>query len=226
MQHVEECSAPLITTILTSLVKANKTQSPLFNVCANRAARIAATFDASSISKSLEAFFQANHCSEEFFGTMAERACRIASEFRTDEIRMTLRALSHFDLFDAELFPLLAARFISLLKHGASVVPEEVVGVLSSFAAVHERHDELVHCCSTLIKPFLEVLPKHLFTELLWAFAELNVRNETTRSMVALSTQDREKRIEAVADTDTTSATERNNVLQKRLECIKQVFGV
>lgn len=187
-KSIEECSAPLMTSILVSLVRAKRTTSPLFAACATRALKIAHTYDATSIAKSLDAFLTAKHCSEDFFGALAERACKICADFRVDEIKMTLRALSAFDLFDAELFPLLASRFIALSKVNRSVAPEDAASVLGSFALVHERHEELVHTISILMKPYVDVLDKETFTLLLWGFATLNVRNDTTRAMVAAAT--------------------------------------
>lgn len=218
-EQIAQCSAPLMTSILNSLVKANRTKSPLFSQCAVRAVTIASTYDASSIAKSLDAFYQAGHLSEEFFGSMAERACKVAADFRPDEIHLTLRTLSHFELFDAELFPVLASRLVSIAKVNRSIPPEDVVGIVSSFAAVRERHDELIHTCSLLMKPYLEAMRPELFTELLWAFGELNLRSETTRSMVTLV---RNKQVRLA--TPSGDAT-KDEVLQKRLTVIK-VYGL
>jgi hypothetical protein len=219
-EQIVQCSAPLMTSILNSLVKAKRTKSVLFSQCAVRAVSIASTYDASSIAKSLDAFYQAENCSEEFFGAMAERACKVAADFRADEIHLTLRALSHFELFDAELFPLLASRLVSIAKVNKSIPPEDVIGIVSSFAAVRERHDELIHTCSLLMRPYLEAIRPELFTELLWAFGELNLRSETTRSMVTLV---RSKQVSLAAPTGNTAKDE---VLQKRLAVVKQVYGL
>lgn len=219
-EQINQCSAPLMTSILNSLVKAKRTTSPLFTQCAGRAVTIANTYDASSIAKSLDAFYQAKNCSEEFFGAMAERACKVAGDFRPDEIQLTLRSLSHFELFDAELYPLLASRFVSFAKVNRSISPDDVVGIVASFATVRERHDELMHTCSLLMKPYLEAIRPELFTELLWAFGELNLRSETTRAMVTLARASKGRLATPSGD------EVKDAVLQKQLLTIKQVYGL
>lgn len=211
-KQIQECSAPLMATILCTLAKSKRTQSPLFNACATRAVQIAHTYDAGSIAKSLDAFYQVKQCPEEFFGSMAERACKVATDFRTDEVRLVLRALSAFDLFDAELYPLLASRLISVAKMTRSLPPQDAIGALSSFAVVHERHDELIYTVSVVMKGGLEALDKAQFTELLWAFAELNVRNDTTRTMVSMASGRLLPRGQ-------------DELTDKRLAVVKQVFG-
>lgn len=221
---MEECSAPLMATIVGALAKAKRKQSPLFGAVASRASRISSTYDPSSIARTLDAFYQVQHCSEEFFGLLAERACKISAEFRPDEIHLTLRALSAFELFDAELFPLLASRLMSCIRGGnGNTPPDVIIGALAAFAAVHERHEGLIHAVSLTMKPFITALNAELFTTLLWAFAELNARNDTTRAMVSLA-QTRQDCLLTTAGPVPPGWT--SDVLAKRIDTIRKVYSV
>lgn len=181
----DELTAPLVTTVLLTLVTAKRSSSPLFTTCTQCASKLSHTFDASSISKCCDALLRANQPSEDLFGAMAERASKIVSDFRADEIRITLHALSKFDLFDAELFPLLASRLVHIVKSGKGFEASDLVSVLMSFAVVHERNEELIHVCSGAIRNYVDALPPAVFTDLMWAMGELNVRNELTRALTA-----------------------------------------
>mmetsp|Transcript_81928 Transcript_81928/g.95696 ORF Transcript_81928/g.95696 Transcript_81928/m.95696 type:complete len:495 (+) Transcript_81928:34-1518(+) len=220
---IEECGAPLMATIVGALAKAKRSESPLFAAVASRATRIVNSYDPSSIARTLDAFYQVRHCSEEFFGLLAERAVNVSADFRPDEIHLTLRALSAFELYDAELFPLLASKLMSAMRAGGSNVPPDVViGVLAAFATVHERHEGLIHAVSLSMKPFLSALSAELFTTLLWAFAELNARNDTTRAMVS-EVQTHSGRL---LTTDNLPSSWTPEVLAARLDTVKKVYGI
>ncbi|KEG14216.1 hypothetical protein DQ04_00571110 [Trypanosoma grayi] len=184
MKELGELPAPLMASLVACLVKAGKASSPLFTTCGDRIVAIGNTFDSTSIAKTCDAFYRANVLAEEVFGALAERACKVAADFRADEIHLTLNALGSFDLFDGELFPLLASRFVSIVKQGGYVSPTDAAGVLTSFAAVQEKSDELIHVCTQLLATHCDALDGVTLVQALWACAILNVRNEAQRTLL------------------------------------------
>lgn len=182
---VGDLQPPLMASLVACLATAGRATPEVMQTLGERIAATAGTFDSASIARTYQAYFDANVLGEDVLGALAERACKVASDFRADEVRQVLNALSSFDLFDGELFPLLAARMISLTNQGGFVSAGDAAGILASFAAVRERHDELVHVASQLVAVGTDSVVDAVTTvNALWACATLNTRNEAQMQLV------------------------------------------
>ncbi|RNC43925.1 hypothetical protein TcCL_NonESM06398 [Trypanosoma cruzi] len=220
MKELSELPAPLMASLIGCLVKAGRASSPLFTACGERIIAIGNTFDPTSIAKTCDAFYRANVLTEEVFGALAERACKVAADFRADEINLTLNALGSFDLFDGELFPLLASRFVSIVKQGGYVSPVDAAGVLASFAAVQERSDELVHICTQLLAAHCDALDGATLVQTLWACTVLNVRNEAQQSLMEYAKGDASR-----IPSEEAAARQSRQALE-RLQYVKKAYGL
>ncbi|CCW67096.1 unnamed protein product, partial [Phytomonas sp. Hart1] len=179
IDNLNDMKPQLFVSLLDCLATAGRATPTFMETAEKYIVAQANAFNSVSISITFHALFKANVLLEEAFGVLAERACKLPSDFRAEEINHTLNALSSFDLFDGELFPLLASRFMTLIKQGNYVDIHEAAGILASFAAVQERHDELIHSCTQLFAVHIEggMSPSSIVNAL-WACAILNIRNE------------------------------------------------
>ncbi|KAG5465341.1 hypothetical protein CUR178_00043 [Leishmania enriettii] len=183
--QLNELQAPLMASLVSCVVRAGRGKAEVMESLGARTVALADTFDAASIAKVTNAFYEADVASEDVLGALAERACKVAADFRADEIATVLNALSAFDLFDAELFPLLASRLVALHRQGGYVDVADAAIILSSFAAVQERNDELIFVCTQLFAacPGVAMDPVARVNAL-WACASLNVHNEAQTRML------------------------------------------
>ncbi|RHW69400.1 hypothetical protein DPX39_100054100 [Trypanosoma brucei equiperdum] len=218
--ELAELPAPLMASLVSCLAKAGRAPSPLFTACGERIVAIGNTFDSNSIAKTCDAFYRANVPAEEVLGTLAERACKVVADFRPDEINQTLSSLASFDLFDGELFPLLASRFVSIVKQGGYVSPVDAAGILTSFAVVQERSDELVHVCTQLLSVHRDALDGITLLQTLWACVTLNVRNEAQQNLLQCLSSG------AVLLPDEASAEKESKVVLERLLFVKKAYGL
>eukprot|EP00796_Vickermania_ingenoplastis_P002185 gene2185-1353_t len=189
LEHLHQLTPPLLASLLHCLVQAGRGSgaSTLVERIGEQAQRSANTFDAFATSKVMTAYFAAGQFSEEVFGALAERACAVASDFRSDEVARILEALSAFDLFDGELFPLLATRLATLIKQGAAPVTlEDAAAALASFAAVQEPNDELTHWCGKVFAEYADasVLSAEAYINVIWSCMTLNIRSEAHKKFV------------------------------------------
>ncbi|CBZ25884.1 conserved hypothetical protein [Leishmania mexicana MHOM/GT/2001/U1103] len=183
--QLNELHAPLMASLVSCVVRAGRGKAEVMESLGARTVAIADTFDAASIAKVTNAYYEADVASEDVLGALAERACKVAADFRADEIATVLNALSAFDLFDAELFPLLASRFVALHRQGGYVDVADAAVILSSFAAVQERNDELIYVCTQLFAAYPGVaMDPAVRVNALWACASLNVHNEAQTKML------------------------------------------
>lgn len=179
LEHVEQLQAPLLASLLSCLVTAGRGTPAVMETLGQRVVATIDAFDSDAIAKTCDAFYRANVLSEDVFGALAERACKVAAEFRADEVHKVLNALSAFDLFDAELFPLLSSRVVSMAKQGEFVSSADAAGVLASFAAVQERNEELTHVGTQIVASQMGGgVGAAGYINVLWACAVLSARNE------------------------------------------------
>ncbi|KAG5463870.1 hypothetical protein LSCM1_00043 [Leishmania martiniquensis] len=183
--QLNELQAPLMASLVSCVVRAGRGKAEVMESLGARTVALADTFDAASIAKVTNAYYEADVASEDVLGALAERACKVAADFRADEIATVLNALSAFDLFDAELFPLLASRLVALHRQGGYVSVVDAASILSSFAAVQERNDELIFVCTQLFAAYPGVaMAPSARVNALWACASLNVHNEAQTRML------------------------------------------
>ncbi|CAJ1035761.1 hypothetical protein, conserved [Leishmania lindenbergi] len=183
--QLNELQAPLMASLVSCVVRAGRGRAEVMESLGVRTTALADTFDAASIAKVTNAYYEADIASEDVLGALAERACKVAADFRADEIATVLNALSSFDLFDAELFPLLASRLVALHRQGGYVDVADAAIILSSFAAVQERNDELIYVCTQLFATYPGVaMDPAVRVNALWACASLNVHNEAQTNML------------------------------------------
>ncbi|CAD2214124.1 hypothetical protein AGDE_12432 [Angomonas deanei] len=183
---MNEIQGPLLASFFSCLVLANRADKAVVDSIGERVVAIIDTLDSSSIAKFCKAYADSGIVSEEVLGSLAEHSCKVASNFRADEIHQVLHCLSSFDLFDGELFPLLAGRLAILFKQsgqGEIVRPTDAAGILASFAAVQENSDELAYVC-TNICALQNILPADAYINVLWACATLNIRNEAQTKLL------------------------------------------
>lgn len=199
LNFVGELTPALLAALLHSLVLAERTgtsssssssscssASVLLQRIGEQITRTAARFDAYPIAKVMTAYFAAGTFSEEALGALAERACAVVSDFRSEEVARVLEALSALDLFDGELFPLLASRLATLVKQAAPMTIEDAACVLASFAAVQEPNDELHHWCGKVFAEYADasMLSAEAYINVIWGCLSLNIRNEAQKKFV------------------------------------------
>lgn len=191
LEHVKQLTPPLLASLLHSLVMAERTSaSPsaaaLLQRIDEQITSTAQRFDAFPIAKVMSAYFASGKYSEEALGALAERACAVASDFRSEEVTQVLEALSALDLFDGELFPLLASRIATLVKQAAPITIEDAASVLASFAAVQESSDELQHWCGKVFTEYADasVLSADAYINVIWGCLTLNIRSEAQKKFV------------------------------------------
>lgn len=228
-QRLLECVGDLEPALMASLVAclaaAGRATPEIMATLGERICATAAVFDSASIAKTCQAYFEANLVSEEVLGSLAERACKVASDFRADEVHQVLNALSSLDLFDAELFPLLAARMISLAKQGEYVSAGDAAGILASFAAVQERHDELVYVASQLFAVKADgSMDTTTVINALWACATLNARNESQLQLVEHVRKN--PWLVHLPESNTKRGERQRKQLQERRELVIKAYGI
>ncbi|KAK7196722.1 hypothetical protein NESM_000612000 [Novymonas esmeraldas] len=185
LDQLNDLPAPLVASFVSCVVRTGRGRPEVMESLGARTVAIADTFDAASIAKVAHAYYESDVASEDVFGALAERACKLAADFRGDEIASVLNALSALDLFDAELFPLLASRFMALHRQATYLDPMDAAVILSSFAAVQERNDELIYACTQMFSACTgSAMPPMARVHALWACASLNVHNEAQSKMV------------------------------------------
>lgn len=192
LKHVNDLTPPLLASLLHSLVTAERasscssSSSVLLQRIGEQITRTAGRFDAFPIAKVMTAYFASGNYSEEALGALAERACAVVSDFRSEEVARVLEALSALDLFDGELFPLLASRIATLVKQAAPITIEDAACALASFAAVQEPNDELHHWCGKVFVEYADasMLSAEAYINVIWGCLALNIRNEAQKKFV------------------------------------------
>jgi hypothetical protein len=222
--QLSELQAPLMASLISCVARSGRGKPELMETLGARATALADTFDAASIAVVTDAFYQAGVLSEDVFGALAERACKVAADFRTDEIAMVLNALSSFDLFDAELFPLLGSRLMSQHRQGLYVDATDAAKTLSSFAAVQERNDELIFVCSQIFAAHPNAaMDGAARINALWAYATLNVHNEAQTKMLE---EARAKPSLMRLTTDVGLSAKDKAVLEERKQFVGKVYSI
>ncbi|CCW59931.1 unnamed protein product [Phytomonas sp. EM1] len=226
LDNLKDIQPPLIASLLDCLATAGRATPKLLETVEKYIIEQSNAFNSVSISMTFHALFKANVLLEEAFGVLAERACKLPADFRPEEIYHTLNALSSFDLFDGELFPLLASRFMTLMKQGDYVGVEEAAGILASFAAVQERHDELIHGCTQLFVAHLgSAMRPSALVNALWACAIFNIRNEA--QMKLLEEARKNPRLLDLQFAPKGKLCERENIiLKERYDHVLRVYGI
>lgn len=214
-KNIAICTAPLVASLMNTLAKAGRTEAPLFATCATRAAAIAATFDSASIARTMNALFTANINNEDLMASLAERACKIPGDFRVAEARQTLEALSFFVLYDPELFPLLGSRVSAVIGSRGVFDVDHVAAILAAFAAVHERHEDLIHLGGRAVADSAQNLSADTYINALYAFASNNVRNDSVRRTV----EGAKANVSAMAE-----AAKKSEMMAKRFELAKKTY--
>ncbi|GET93106.1 hypothetical protein, conserved [Leishmania tarentolae] len=222
--QLNELQAPLMASLVSCIVRAGRGKTEVMESLGARIVAIADSFDAASIAKVTNAYYEADVASEDVLGALAERACKVAADFRADEIAAVLNALSAFDLFDAELFPLLASRLVALYRQGGYVDVADAAVILSSFAAVQERNDELIYVCTQLFAAYPGVaMDPVVRVNALWACASLNVHNEAqTKMLEEVRTTPSLVVWEAKAD----MLPKAKAMLEERRQLLTKVYGI
>ncbi|EPY29102.1 hypothetical protein STCU_04724 [Strigomonas culicis] len=174
--------APLIASFATCTARANRAAPSIMQAVGARVLETVDTFDPTSIAKTCDAYVVANIMSEDVFGALAECACKAPAGFRADEIHSLLNCLSTFDLFDGELFPLLASRLVFLHKSEEYVNARDAAGVLASFAALQENNDELAYVCTKICAT--QPMTAEGYILVLWSCVTLNIRNEAQTKLL------------------------------------------
>eukprot|EP00744_Colponema_vietnamica_P028833 GILI01044040.1.p1 GENE.GILI01044040.1~~GILI01044040.1.p1 ORF type:complete len:478 (+),score=129.13 GILI01044040.1:59-1492(+) len=213
--NIAQCSAPLVASILNTLSKAKRTDSKLFEAAATRASQIASTFDSASIARTMNSLFISNVNNEDLMATLAERACKIPGDFRVAEARQTLEALSFFVLYDPELFPLLGSRVAAVIGSRGVFDVDHIAAILAAFAAVHERHEDLIHLGGRAIADSAQNLNAETYINALYSFAAHNVRNDSVRR----TSEGAKANVVAM-----TAAAATSELLTKRFELVKKTY--
>lgn len=213
--NIAQCSAPLVASILNTLSKAKRTDSKLFQAAATRASQIASSFDSASIARTMNSLFISNVNNEDLMATLAERACKIPGDFRVAEARQTLEALSFFVLYDPELFPLLGSRVAAVIGSRGVFDVDHIASILASFAAVHERHEDLIHLGGRAIADSAQNLNPETYINALYSFAAHNVRNDAVRRTV----EGAKANVAAMK-----AAAEKSELLSKRFDIVKKTY--
>ncbi|KAG5489921.1 hypothetical protein JKF63_00038 [Porcisia hertigi] len=224
MGQLNELQAPLMATLVSCVVRAGRGKAEVMESLGARITALADTFDAASIAKAINAYFEADVASEDVLGALAERACKVSADFRADEIATVLNALSAFDLFDAELFPLLASRLVALHRQGGYVDVADAAIILSSFAAVQERNDELIYVCTQLFAAYPgATMDPVVRVNALWACASLNVHNEAQTKMLE---QARETPSLVMWETKADMPPKVKATLEERSQFLEKIYGI
>ena len=187
--NVNECSPALMASLVLSLAKTDRAKSPVFPAVAERGAAITQQYDPASIGRTLHAFRLVDHRNEDFFGALSERACRVAPEFRLEEIAQILGSLAHFDLYDAELFPLLATRVVNITRGRSSFQFNHVAEVVRAFAKVHERNDDFLNALGPILLSNVGNLKDAAVVDLLYGYGTFGIKNDLVKELLKLRTQ-------------------------------------
>lgn len=228
VSHLGEMQAPLIASFATCLARANRVAPSIMQAIGARILETIDTFDPTSIAKTCDAYVSANILSEEVFGALAERACKVPAGFRADEIHALLNCLSTFDLFDGELFPLLASRLVLLHKSDEYVNARDAAGVLASFAALQENNDELAYMCTKICAT--QPMTAEGYILALWSCVTLNIRNEAqTKLLGDVRSQPSLMELPPEAGSEATGpylGPRRRAVLEERRSFLCEAYGI
>lgn len=228
LERLKDLTPPLLAALLHCLVIAGRGgSSTLLERLGEHVTRNASCFDAFSISKVLAAYFSAGQFSEEAFGALAERACGVAGDFRAEEVAAVLEALSAFDLFDGELFPLLASRLATIIKQSGPVTVEDAATALASFAAVQEPNDELHHWCGKIFAEYADasVLSAEAYINVIWGCMALNIRSDAQKKMVE-TVRARPELLVPLAKEERKWHKQKKQILSERRGKIAKTYGI
>eukprot|EP00760_Papus_ankaliazontas_P038291 PhM_4_TR9055/c0_g1_i1/m.60010 len=130
-------------------------------------------YDPEDIVAVLEACQKHNVLNEDVFAAMAERGCRVVQQFDMEGLARVLHILASFELYDPELFPLVASRIQHMTRQKVILDPNHVATVLAAFARLSEKNDNMLYSASAQFKASMSSMTAESATKAMTAFRRL-----------------------------------------------------
>ena len=108
--------------------------------------------------------------SEDLLSALAERTVKLIERFEVSELSTILRVLADFDLYDPELFPLVALKVQHITRQKVLLDPGHVTNILDAFARLKEKNDNILFSAQQQLKLQLHSMDKETCQRSLAAF--------------------------------------------------------
>ena len=121
---------------------------PIFKLTTERVISLAQNLKPRQIAKLFHSCAQHNILDEQLLNILAEKSCAQMSTFDECDMADVVESLAGFDLYDAELFTMVATRFAQKTREREVLDQFAVTRVLQAFGKLKEKNDALLFACA------------------------------------------------------------------------------
>ena len=146
----------------------------IFELTSERVISLSQSLKPRHIAMLFHACHQQHILDEKLLNVLAEKSCALLSAFDESEIADVIESLASFDLYDAELFTMAAARFAQKTRDREVLDPASVTRVLQSFGKLKEKNDALLFACAQQYAISLYNLSRDMMESVLAIFKQFD----------------------------------------------------